>query len=91
VERCHLEKKGLLPYISTKLCCTSTVLNDQESIKLSRNVMMFPSAKELIYSRQWAGNKPTSALSVEAVQCHKETLLPARMIRCEEEQSSAAH
>lgn len=77
VKRCHPEKKGLLAYASTKLCCTSTILNDRETVKLSRNVMI-PSQSQG-HALRWVGSweRATSAPSTEAAQCHRETLLPA--------------
>lgn len=78
VEGCHPEKKGSLAYTSTKLCCISTILNDQEIVKLSRNVMIPPSPREVLYSGREAGNEPTSAPSAEAAECHRKTVLPAR-------------
>lgn len=68
---CHQKKKGSLAYISIQFCWTSTILNDQEIVKLVK--------KSWGAALRWAGsgNKATSSPSAEAAPCHRETLLPA--------------
>lgn len=85
VEGCHLEKKASVAHTSTKLCCTSTMLNDQETVKLSRNVTMPPRPKSCSVVGRELGTSPRQ------LWVRRLLSVTERSICCEAEQSSTAH
>lgn len=88
---CHQKKKGSLAYISIQFCWTSTILNDQEIVKLVKKCYDIPNPEEQLYDGQDLGTRPHHLQVQRLLSVTERHFSLLVSLHCDAEQSSAAH